>query len=586
MGRPQSLLIFSIGPVQSFIASARKIEELWSGSYLLSYLAEKAMSFMFEQAATCGGACEMIYPNVTKEELNANKEEGIEIASLPNRFVCRLEEIDQEQTANLAQKTAQQVQQAMEEVCLKGFDRVFKYADFPASEDMVALIKQQVAQTLEIFWAVEAFTGDTHYKKDRDRLEQRLAAIKNDRWFAPMTQDGLVCTVCGEREALCAYPFEPDISVGRIRHLLSQTWTQRDPAYKPRSSVQDAEIYEGRIRDDEYLCGICLGKRTAREYFKVERQNAQAFGRFESSKEYSDGTGYYAILMMDGDNMGAWFTERKGSLDNKTDLAYHQQISRQLAVFSKKTVPGIVKEHGGRLIYAGGDDVLAFAPLNQVLDLAKALRDAFGSEKGGLDKEATASMGVIIAHVKAPLQLLLRDLRQLEKMAKSYVHPETKQEKDALAIQLATHSGEKRQAVIPWRIDSAKGAAEHESMVELYKNIIQHLNQHLSPTFLYAFGEAILPLLSAKQLQGEKLQLFPSEPDKDRELVEIELRRLITRAKKPDSGVLDIQALAKQMATVHAAMPSTLSFVNLLEIATFFRRKERGKGHEDVASTG
>src|SRR3954470_3901239 len=43
-GDPSScLLSFSLGPVQSFIASARSVRDLWTGSYLLSWLAFRAM---------------------------------------------------------------------------------------------------------------------------------------------------------------------------------------------------------------------------------------------------------------------------------------------------------------------------------------------------------------------------------------------------------------------------------------------------------------------------------------------------------------------------------------------------------------
>ena len=43
MSKQEHLLLFSIGPVQSFIASARKTEDLWAGSYL-PFLVEKAIS--------------------------------------------------------------------------------------------------------------------------------------------------------------------------------------------------------------------------------------------------------------------------------------------------------------------------------------------------------------------------------------------------------------------------------------------------------------------------------------------------------------------------------------------------------------
>ena len=43
-----ALLALSIGPVQSFIAAARKMEDLWAGSHLLERLAWQAMRVDYE----------------------------------------------------------------------------------------------------------------------------------------------------------------------------------------------------------------------------------------------------------------------------------------------------------------------------------------------------------------------------------------------------------------------------------------------------------------------------------------------------------------------------------------------------------
>jgi hypothetical protein len=44
-----AFLSFSLGPVQSFIASARTVRDLWTGSYLLSYLTFEAMRPILEK---------------------------------------------------------------------------------------------------------------------------------------------------------------------------------------------------------------------------------------------------------------------------------------------------------------------------------------------------------------------------------------------------------------------------------------------------------------------------------------------------------------------------------------------------------
>ena len=62
----------------------------------------------------------------------------------------------------------------------------------------------------------------------------------------------------------------------------------------------------------------------------------------------------------------------------------------------------IVHEHNGVLVYAGGDDVLAFVPVDRSLDCARGLHDTFGQllqewgEKVGT--KITLSVGVAIGH--------------------------------------------------------------------------------------------------------------------------------------------------------------------------------------------
>ncbi len=58
----------------------------------------------------------------------------------------------------------------------------------------------------------------------------------------------------------------------------------------------------------------------------------------------------------------------------------HAFISRALADFSHTIVPWVVEqEFAGRLIYSGGDDLLALAPADQALDMADRLRTLYSS---------------------------------------------------------------------------------------------------------------------------------------------------------------------------------------------------------------
>lgn len=188
---------------------------------------------------------------------------------------------------------------------------------------------------------------------------------------------------------------------------------------------------------------------------------------------------YYGLLLMDGDEMGAWLSAGAGKtlplktgfhptlkqrLDTRFDSdskfvgyaneprapnpAWHMAISEALNQFALHLVPEIVERaHLGRLLYAGGDDVLAMLAASDLLPAAAALRAAYSGQDltaaGGTEADtvrlqrldngwaqfggrvlrlmgerATASAGLVIAHHQAPLGAVLRELRDAEKRAK------------------------------------------------------------------------------------------------------------------------------------------------------------------------
>src|SRR3990170_6428694 len=58
-----AFLLFAIGPVQDFIVTARKTQDLWAGSYLLSYLSWSAMKV----AADEFGPDSLIFPDLRRQ---------------------------------------------------------------------------------------------------------------------------------------------------------------------------------------------------------------------------------------------------------------------------------------------------------------------------------------------------------------------------------------------------------------------------------------------------------------------------------------------------------------------------------------
>jgi CRISPR-associated protein Cmr2 len=167
---------------------------------------------------------------------------------------------------------------------------------------------------------------------------------------------------------------------------------------------------------------------------------------------------YYAVLAMDGDEMGKWLSGTKVKM-LLIDRKWHTDFSWQLSQFALSDAARIVEsdKHQGKLIYAGGDDVLALLPATRSVECACELHAIFSAiQPPGQLTHLTASIGIAIGHMKEPLQDMIDAARYVEKLAKaspvrSEVDPETGKEteklssgwnRNALAISLYKRSGE------------------------------------------------------------------------------------------------------------------------------------------------
>ena len=111
---------------------------------------------------------------------------------------------------------------------------------------------------------------------------------------------------------------------------------------------------------------------------------------------------FYAILLMDGDSLGALLLDRDHQL----------KIPKALEHFTHN-VPDIVDQHNGFLIYAGGDDVLALLPLEDALRCAAVVRQCYVDAFAAQNLESTISAALEYAHVKMPLTRILGDSHKL-----------------------------------------------------------------------------------------------------------------------------------------------------------------------------
>ena len=79
---------FSLGPVQAFVAQARRTRDFWAGSFLLSYLSAVAMRSVQNQA----GDHVIVFPEMDEKLMIAldTGQGGPSQGTVPNRFMARV----------------------------------------------------------------------------------------------------------------------------------------------------------------------------------------------------------------------------------------------------------------------------------------------------------------------------------------------------------------------------------------------------------------------------------------------------------------------------------------------------------------
>ena len=132
---------------------------------------------------------------------------------------------------------------------------------------------------------------------------------------------------------------------------------------------------------------------------------------------------FYAVLLMDGDSIGA-FIGTHGP----------EAVTRALTQFATR-VPGLIAEHDGVCVYAGGDDLLALLPLDRALDAASAAHRLY-AESFGTDIPATISAAIVFAHYRCAFSRVLATAHELlDNVAKDETG------RDSLAIRVLKPGG-------------------------------------------------------------------------------------------------------------------------------------------------
>lgn len=478
------VLIIAIGPVQGFIAAARRSRDLWSGSWLLSEMAKACAYSLYKQNA------ELIFPSPENEINDLVPNSDLSVGNKIQVVISSQDSIKVREIAHQAQEAAK-----------KRFVEVAQQAkkELSASALRDSIWNTQIDDYVEAQAAWVSITKERDYAAACDLASSVLAARKATRNFLPSaisaTDPAFMLpksSLDGARETVLQE--EKLGNTARLKLGLSES-EQLDCAgiakrlggktdqFTPFSRVA-AHSWLKDISDDELkslreayesLIGLELATRVGGNdgLYKKLPYDAQFCYSFrleaairdnkpyakESEKlqklldtlkplwrKYGQPCPYGVLLLADGDNMGKL-------LDTAKSKKTHQNITRALSAFAE-SVRKTVQQYEGHAIYAGGDDVLAFVPLNTAQDCAKALSVSFNDALKNVANQLNAitptlSVGLGISHIMEPLGNIRELAKQAEKVAKGDTCKKDKQ-RNALGIALDVRSGAKTDLRMRW----------------------------------------------------------------------------------------------------------------------------------------
>ncbi len=525
----ERLLHFTLGPVQGFVAQARRTSDLWAGSLLLSRLAGEAMKAVVD----CGGKLRI--PRLYPDELADMIESGT--GALPNRFKASVPD---------------------------GFDpSVCRKAVLDAWGDLAGTVwkrfvapvvgmgagtqdiwRRQVAGFWDVAWVVGPDPGDG---ADHAWLDRR----KNWRSHRPPVEEGDHCMLMGDWQELSGFARSRDrkpqdefwralrqhvrretgnrltldegerlCAIALIKRLFPETAKQaQERSHWPSTPRLAATGWLGPAWSEaraEAEAFVAIAKEAERDRMEppldggnrlsqvagalLHRSGIESAGvdelggadQAEAMRErllaahraLMDKAGepspFYALLLMDGDRVGALLRQDESA------------VTKGLGDFSS-WVAAAVRGRGGDTVYAGGDDVLALVPLEGALPAALDLRRAYRDALAGV-RDATISAAVVFAHFHVPLRHVLREAhRLLDDVAKEVAG------RNSLAVCTLTQSGLTREWASKWE---AGGVSPPQALVEA----AQEIDEKTSGRFFYQLREHYEDVVAGGVLDSNDLK--------------------------------------------------------------------------------
>ncbi len=385
----------TVGPIIEVLQSAKKTRELWTGSYLFSFLMKIMVRNLMEKGY------DFLSPVVDDKSIGQKHGVGL----FHDRFIA-MSELSQE---CIESDVNGAIDEAKEELTLV----IVKIE--PAQPERKKEVRAFLDQFLQISYIITLLSDECNIfietNKFLDNAELQRSFIDSPASYENFT---------------VSYKDKKPESVNPIAYLQARTNQSafiRD-AFGDKHGKGFPSLAEISGKDLNIVCNN-------------DDEDKDPFPKGCKLK-YK----YAALIQADGDNIGT-LVKAVGKDPEKA-----KEFSKKLFDFAAQ-VPKIAQKYGAQAVYAGGDDILSFAPVvydgYTVFDYLDDLNNCFKAAFGNQAENISLSFGVAAIYHKYPLYEALEQARNnlfgSTQSAKNFTLRRQKP-KNAIVFELSKHSGQ------------------------------------------------------------------------------------------------------------------------------------------------
>ena len=492
--QPCEILIVAFPGVQRFIESGRTTADLWAASAIRSEISHSVVTALNEASVD---GCELIFPSQAKPKSRLG---------VPNRIVIKCEPERGKDLAKIAVEAARKH-------WTKLLEQVGSGGDSWATQRNIVIWVVGSGDTYQDAW-VNAQNALVARRRIRDFDAQLRASPRGacrscgiapavatpqglDHW---MRSNEMLCPVCltkrwRRKDSYFPFPSTSTVAAAPYAKMVaaSNDDNVKTTSKKLAALIQDQRDTRGSFKgirglerfnnevlahDGQWMFPENWSRPSGDNDTTAQRESPE--GR-EAASALSKAVGsqpatYLAILAQDADKLGQY-------LSKKPSIGGHQAVSNLLCDAGDAQIRALEDEVIlGTVIYAGGDDLLAFVPAKTALQAAFTAQEIFrntfllgavnpSNEAAAITaqqifREKTvlqASSAVVFFHRSYPLSAAMRIAREALLQAKL-------EGRDRVSVVVVRRGGERARVVLPWMQAGKCPIRTLDELVKMFSN--------------------------------------------------------------------------------------------------------------------